>query len=93
VNSQDSAVPPLRHAAYFDQWYADMSTSTTRDAIVTRTLGLPPEVQPTSSLSWTGIAEVTEQLRLPPDGLLATSQCGRGGYGIDVARRTGPGTG
>jgi len=89
VNSQESAVPPLRDAAYFDQWYADMSTSTTRDAIVNRTLGLPPEVQSTSLLSWAGIAEVTEQLRLPPDGLLVDVACGRGGYGIEVARRTG----
>ena len=43
----------------------------------------------TSLLSWTGIAEVTGELRLHPGCLLADIACGRGGYGIEVARRTG----
>lgn len=81
--------PPLRDAAYFDQWYADMLTSTTRDAIFARTLGLPPELQSTSLLTWAGVAEVTEQLQLPAGGLLVDVACGRGGSGIEVARRTG----
>lgn len=76
-------------AAYFDQWYADMASSPARDAIFARALGLPPELQSTSLLPWPGIAEVTEALRLPPGGLLADIACGRGGYGIEVARRTG----
>jgi SAM-dependent methyltransferase len=80
---------PERGAAYFDQWYADMATSPDRDAIVTRTLGLPPELQSTSTLNWDGIAEVTEALRLPKGALLVDAACGRGGYGIEVARRSG----
>jgi len=76
-------------ATYFDQWYADMASSPARDAIVARTLGLPPELPSTSSLTWQGIAEVTEALRMPQDGLLVDLACGRGGYGIEVARRTG----
>jgi SAM-dependent methyltransferase len=76
-------------AAYFDQWYADISASPAQDAIVTRALGLPPELQSTSTLTWDGIAEVTEALRLPQGGLLVDAGCGRGGYGIEVARRTG----
>lgn len=78
-----------RDATYFDQWYADMAASPARDAIVARTLGLPPELQSTSLLTWQGIAEVTEALRMPRGGLLADLACGRGGYGIEVARRTG----
>jgi SAM-dependent methyltransferase len=78
-----------RGAAYFDQWYADMATSPARDAIVARTLGLPPQLQSASTLTWAGIAEVTEALRLPTGGLLVDAACGRGGYGIEVARRTG----
>lgn len=78
-----------RDARYFDRWYADMASSPTRDAIVARTLGLPPELQSTSHLTWQGIAEVTEELRMPPYGLLLDLACGRGGYGIEVARRTG----
>lgn len=86
-----SQKPPVakRDSGYFDQWYADMATSPARDAIVARTLGLPPELQSTSLLTWQGIAEMTEELRLPQDGLLLDLACGRGGYGIEVARRTG----
>jgi SAM-dependent methyltransferase len=81
--------PAVRDAAYFDQWYADMEASPARDAIVARTLGLPPELQISGVLALPGVAEVTEQLRLPQDGLLLDIGCGRGGYGIEVARRTG----
>jgi SAM-dependent methyltransferase len=80
---------PSRDAAYFDQWYADMEAAPDRDAIVARALGLPPELQSTSLLTWAGIAEVTEALRLPAGGLLVDAACGRGGYGIEVARRSG----
>jgi SAM-dependent methyltransferase len=83
------SVPPVRDAAYFDQWYADMEVSPARDAVFARALGLPPELQSTSLLTWQGIAEVAEALRIPPGGLLADVACGRGGYGIEVARRTG----
>lgn len=89
MGSGEPARAAKRDATYFDQWYADMATSPVRDAIVARTLGLPPELQSTSSLTWQGIAEVTEALRMPQDGLLVDIACGRGGYGIEVARRTG----
>jgi SAM-dependent methyltransferase len=89
MGSGEPERPAARDAAYFDQWYAEMATSPARDAIVARALGLPPELQSTSLLPWPGIAEVTEVLRLPPDGLLLDIACGRGGYGIEVARRSG----
>ena len=77
-------------ASYFDQWYADMESSPDRDAIVTRALGpARRSSSSTSLLTWAGIAEVTEALRLPPGGLLVDAACGRGGYGIEIARRTG----
>jgi SAM-dependent methyltransferase len=66
-----------------------MATSPARDAIVTRSLGLPPELQSTSMLAWSGIAEVTEALGLGPGDRLLDLACGRGGYGIEVAWRTG----
>jgi SAM-dependent methyltransferase len=89
MTSGEPAVAAMRDARYFDAWYADMATSPARDAIVARILGLPPELQSTSLLSWRGIAEVTEKLRMPQDGVLLDMACGRGGYGIEVARRTG----
>jgi SAM-dependent methyltransferase len=87
--SEKPAAPVMRDAAYFDQWYADMAASPARDAIIARALGLPPELQFASVLPWHGVAEVTEELRLPQDGLFLDIACGRGGYGIEVARRTG----
>src|SRR6266851_9569007 len=89
MEAGEPAQAAKRDATYFDQWYADMATFPARDAIVARTLGLPPELQSTSMLTWQGIAEMTEALRMPQDGLLVDLACGRGGYGIEVARRTG----
>lgn len=89
MTPEEPAAWPSRDAAYFDRWYADMASSPARDVIVARTLGLPPELQSTSLLPWQGIAEVTEALQLPEDGLLLDVACGRGGYGIEITRRTG----
>jgi len=88
-SEEPAGTPPGRDAAYFDQWYADMAASTARDEIVARTLGLPPELLSTSLLTWDGIAEVADVLRLPDNGLLLDMACGRGGYGIEIAARTG----
>ncbi len=85
--TQGTPAGRVRDAAYFDQWYVDMESSPTRDAIVARALGLPPELQFASALSWQGVADVTEELRLPPHGLLLDIACGRGGYGIEIALR------
>jgi SAM-dependent methyltransferase len=89
MTSEEPAVPKVRDATYFDQWYADMAASPARDAIIARAMGLPPELGFASVLPWRGVAEVTEELRLPPDGLLLDVACGRGGYGIEIALRAG----
>lgn len=74
---------------YFDGWYADMVDSSSKDAIVQRHLGLPPELLSTSLLTWDGIAELVEALRLQPGHTLLDLACGRGGYGLEIAARTG----
>lgn len=76
-------------AQYFDQWYADMEVSPAHDAIVAHTLGLSLELQSTSLLSWQGLGEVATGLHLRDGALLLDLACGRGGYGIEIARRTG----
>ena len=76
-------------AKSFDQWYADMAGSPRKDEIARRHLGLPPELLSTSLLPWEGIAEVAEALALRPGQLLVDLACGRGGYGLEVAGRTG----
>lgn len=81
--------PVARDAAYFDQWYADMAASTARDAIVARTLHQPPHMEFASALLWSGVSEIAAELRVPENGLLLDLGCGRGGYGIEIAVRTG----
>src|SRR5512135_3312903 len=75
-------------AQYFDHWYAGMSASPVKDEIQQRHLGLPPGLLSTSLLTWEGIAEVTDALRLSPGATLLDLACGRGGYGLEVASRT-----
>jgi SAM-dependent methyltransferase len=81
--------PSSALAQYFDTWYAGMSVSPVKDEIQQRHLGLPPGLLSTSLLTWEGIAEVTEALRLSPGAILLDLACGRGGYGLEVAARTG----
>ena len=76
-------------AQYFDTWYSEMAGSTVKDEIEQRHLGLPPWLLSTSLLTWAGIGEVTDALRLAPGGTLADLACGRGGYGLEIAARTG----
>jgi SAM-dependent methyltransferase len=74
---------------YFDNWHANNTRSPARDAIHRRHLGLPPYMTSDSLLPWEGIAEVTEELRLKPGDTLLDLACGRGAYGLEIARRTG----
>jgi SAM-dependent methyltransferase len=73
----------------FDQWYADMGNSPARDEIASRTLGLPPELESSSLLTWAGIADVTDALAVGAGDVLVDLACGRGGYGLEIAGRTG----
>jgi len=78
-------------AEYFDGWYADMTRSPVKDEIQQRHLGLPPHLLSTSLLGWDGIGEAAAGLGLSPGGTLVDLACGRGGYGLEIAARTGPG--
>jgi SAM-dependent methyltransferase len=81
--------PRALDAEYFNRWYADMIGSSRKDDIEQRHLGLPPHLLSTSLLTWDGIAEVTTALRVSPGDTLLDLACGRGGYGLEVASRTG----
>lgn len=81
------APPPEPDASYFDSWYAAMATSTIKEELKWRHLGLPPHLLSTSLLTWGGIAEVVDALRLGPDGTVLDLACGRGGYGLEIAGR------
>jgi SAM-dependent methyltransferase len=76
-------------AAAFDNWYADMTFSPAKDEIQQRHLGLPPRLLSSSLLGWEGIAEAVAALRLSRGDTLVDLACGRGGYGLEIAGRTG----
>ncbi len=78
-----------RTAGFFDQWYAEMDRSASRDQIVRRALGLPADMDASGLLPWAGVAEVAAALNLAPGQLLVDLGCGRGGYSLEIARRTG----
>jgi SAM-dependent methyltransferase len=83
-----TATPPPS-AEFYDQWYAEMVDSPARDEIVQRHLGLPAHVLSTSLLCWDGVAAVTAALRLSTGQVLLDLACGRGGYGLEIAHRSG----
>lgn len=76
-------------AEHFDQWYANMAARGRREEIVQRHLGLPARLLSTSLLAWDGIAEIVDVLRLQPGARLLDLACGRAGYGLEIAERTG----
>ncbi|RSM72921.1 hypothetical protein DL991_32495 [Amycolatopsis sp. WAC 01375] len=78
-----------RSAAEFDRWYADRVESPVADELVRRMLGLPPDLQSTSLLSGAGLDEVVTALGLCGGQVLLDLACGRGGYGLEIARRSG----
>lgn len=83
------STPLPRSSRYFDSWYADMVSSPVKDEIQQRHLELPAHLLSSSLLGWEGIAEATAALRLRPGGTLLDLACGRGGYGLEIAARTG----
>ncbi|HEU5033140.1 MAG TPA: class I SAM-dependent methyltransferase [Mycobacteriales bacterium] len=76
-------------AEYFDQWYADMAGSGDRSELKRRHLGLPPELESTSLLTFGALQEIRDRLDLSPADVLLDLACGRGGYGLWLARETG----
>src|SRR5580700_2684317 len=78
-----------RTAGFFNEWYAEMGHSASRDQIVRRALGLPPDMDASGLLPWAGVAEVAAALNLAPGQLLIDLGCGRGGYSLEIARQTG----
>jgi SAM-dependent methyltransferase len=73
----------------WDDWHTDVAESTASGLLVQRELGLPPGFPSNSLLSWAGIADVCDALRLAPDSIIVDLACGRGGYGLEIARRAG----
>jgi SAM-dependent methyltransferase len=89
THTECMAPKPWPEASTFNDWYTEMAGSSLKDEIVQRHLGLPPALLSSSLLGWEGIGEAVAALGLRPDGTLLDLACGRGGYGLEVAARTG----
>ncbi|MET9230310.1 class I SAM-dependent methyltransferase [Lentzea sp. NPDC003310] len=79
----------MTSAEHFDRWYTDRAASPIVDDLVRRTLGLPEGFESTSLLGGPGLDEVTTALGVARGRVLLDLACGRGGYGLEIARRTG----
>ena len=79
----------MMDAPGFNAWHADVANSAACAGIFQRALGLPPQVVSNSLLTGGGIAEVAAALGVAPGQILVDLACGLGGYGREVARRTG----
>ena len=80
--------PTPRSAEYFDGWYADQAAMPTVAEIMNRHMGFPPGTR-AGVIATDAIPELTEELRLKPGSTLLDLACGRGAYGLMVAKQSG----
>jgi SAM-dependent methyltransferase len=80
--------PKPRSAEYFDGWYANQAAMPTVAEIMNRHMGFPPGTR-AGVVPAEAIPELTEELRLRPGGTLLDLACGRGAYGLAVAKQAG----
>jgi SAM-dependent methyltransferase len=80
--------PRPRSAEYFDGWYADRVAMPTVDEIMNRHTGFPPGTR-AGVVPAEAIPELAGELRLGPGGTLLDLACGRGAYGLLIAKQAG----
>lgn len=71
-----------------DKFHAARATSGLHTRLAAQAFGAqyPAQVDPSSSCTWSVLAEMVGRLRLRPDDLLVDLGCGRGGTGLWLAR-------
>jgi SAM-dependent methyltransferase len=80
-------MPPSQLSAeYFDGWYAAQSAVPTVAEIMNRHTGFPPGTR-AGVVPFEAIPELAGELRLRPGSTLLDLACGRGAYGLLVARQ------
>ena len=79
--------PKPRSAEYFDGWYANQVATPTVAEIMNRHMGFPPDMR-AGVVTAEAIPELTEELRLRPGNTLSDLACGRGAYGLLIAKET-----
>ncbi|HEY3956211.1 MAG TPA: class I SAM-dependent methyltransferase [Streptosporangiaceae bacterium] len=82
-------IPPKpRSAEYFDSWYANKAAAPTVAQIMNRHMGFPPDMR-AGVLPAEAIPELAGELRLSPGSTLLDLACGRGAYGLLIAKQAG----
>ena len=77
-----------RSAEYFDGWYADQTAAPTVSEIMDRHMGFPPGTR-AGVVAAEAIPELAGELRLGPGSTVLDLACGRGAYGLLIAKETG----
>jgi SAM-dependent methyltransferase len=80
--------PKPRSAEYFDGWYANQAGTPAVAEIMNRHTGFSPDTR-AGVVPAEAIPKLTEQLRLGPGDTLLDLACGRGAYGLLVAKQAG----
>jgi SAM-dependent methyltransferase len=80
--------PKPLSAEYFDGWYADQAAMPAVAEIMNRHVGFPPGMR-AGVVPAEAIPELAEELRLRPGSTLLDLACGRGAYGLLVAKQAG----
>ena len=80
--------PKPRSAEYFDGWYADQAATPAVAEIMSRHMGFPPGLRAGVVVA-DALPELAEELRLRPGSTLLDLACGRGAYGLLIARKAG----
>jgi SAM-dependent methyltransferase len=80
--------PKPRSSEYFDGWYADQAATPAVAEIMNRHMGFPPDTRGGAVVA-EAIPELAEELRLRPGSTLLDLACGRGAYGLLIARKAG----
>jgi SAM-dependent methyltransferase len=75
-----------RSATYFDGWYADQAATPAVAEIMNRHMGFPPETR-AGVVPSEAIPELAGELRLRPGSMLLDLACGRGAYGLLIAKQ------
>ena len=87
--SRRSTIARAGHSTYWDSWYGGLARSATRDVIVSRLLDLPDEFPSNNVLPGSAARDLVAALALLPGRLLIDLACGRAGWGLELAARTG----
>ena len=80
--------PKPLSAEHFDGWYANQAARSAVAEIMNRHMGFPPDTRAGVVVA-EALPELAEELRLRPGSTLLDLACGRGAYGLVIARKAG----